>query len=132
MAFACEGISQDTMQRYTFNSVLDDLAAATFPVQTLQFFAVFGLEANVPQMFSRVRVLVDGPNNQRVAEQPLADLAFTPQRYRSRMLCGFPGITWPVPGRYTLRLLAGDRVLASFTVTLHQVVPVQSGGGVHQ
>jgi hypothetical protein len=132
MAFACEGISQDVYKRFSFNSMLDDLTAQRFPVQTLQFFAVFGLEANVPQMFSRVKVAVDGPNGQKIAEQNLQDIAFTSDRFRVRLMCGFPGITWPVAGRYTFHLLAGTRNLASFSVTLHHVLTAPQPPGMSQ
>jgi len=125
MAFACEGISTDTFQRVSFNAVIEDLAAPHFPTQTVQFFAIFGFEANIPHIFSRVKVIVEGPGGSKIGEQPLPDIAFTSDRYKARLICGFPGITWPAPGRYTIKLTTGDRTFASFSVNVHQVIQLQ-------
>ena len=121
MAFACDGVSQDMFQRVTFSNVIDDLNAPRFPIQTAQLFIIFGFEANIPQIISRVKVSIEAPGGQKLAEQALQDMAFTTDRYRHRLISGFVGLIWPAEGRYTCKATSGDRVLASFTITLRQI-----------
>lgn len=121
MAFACEAISQDTFQRISFNNLIDDLSAIAFPTRTLQFFTVFGVESAMPRFLTGLRVTVDGPTG-RIAEQQLQDMALTPNRNKARMICGFPGITWPQAGVYEVQLHSGDAVIASFTIKLNQII----------
>lgn len=126
MAFACEGVSNDMFQRVSFNNVIDQLNAVSFPVTTPQLFVVFGFEASIPGILSDVNVIIESPSGgDPVIKARLNDVPLTPDRPYARLVSGFGGIVWPAPGRYPVKLTCGKRVLASFTLDVTKADPAQ-------
>jgi hypothetical protein len=129
MAFACEGISTDPFQRVSFNNVIDQLGSANFPAVTPQVFAVFGFEASIPQILSRVRLVIEAPDHSILVDSPMQDIALTNDRFKARAVNGLMGMQWNGPGRHIFKLMSGHRELASFTVSvIQQQIPNIPGG----
>lgn len=120
MAFACENMTQDPFQRVSFSNVIDQLNAPVLPATIPQIYIVFGFEAHMPGIFSRIHLTMTAPGKTKVIDQGLQDMAFTTDRYLARVISGFGGLTLSEFGRYMIRLTTGERQLGSFTINLRQ------------
>lgn len=120
MAFACENFTTDPMGRISFNNIIDALTAATFPASTQSFFTVFGLSRKTPGFLLQCKVEVLPPTGTPLVAQVLQDLSFTSDKPGNRVVSGFPGITWPSPGEFTVKFTSRNNAIASFPIRVLQ------------
>ena len=138
MAFACEMISNDLAGRISFQTLMDGLAATTFPATTAQLFVVFSFLSQVPKIVVNCRIVIEGERGEVIAEAKVKDLAFTADTQVARNVVGFQGVTWPQPGRYIVKFYGNaNDVLAYFPLLVQQApgapnVPGSPGGGMQR
>jgi hypothetical protein len=121
MAFACENFSTDQMGRVSFLSVMDNLAGVTFPATTPQMICVFGLMNSVPGFITNVKIAVEDKSGVVLREQAIADIAFKPDAPIVRVIGAVPGMAWPQPGTYFVKLYGNGKTLAWFPITISAI-----------
>ena len=129
-AFACENISTDPLGRTTFVTLVDQMAAASYPTTTPQLFIVFGFIGQLPGFLLKPRILIEDEQKSRVTEATLRDMPVTADAPLVRAIVGMQGLQWPHAGKYVVKFVAnGENVLASFPLTLLQaLIPGFPGG----
>ncbi len=115
MAFACENVAREPGGPVSFQNVLDGIAADDFPTESGRWFAVFCFYSASEQTIPNCRVVVSDDRGDVIAQTALKDMTFRSDDPISRNVISFAGLSWPYPGRYQIRFIAGkDDLLASF------------------
>lgn len=128
MAFACENISTDPAGRLSFQNVIDQLNAVTFPAATPSFFAIFSFMRSTPGFLMQCRVEIVPPVGDPIVSQALQEMAFHSDSLIARAICGLPGIMWPTPGEYIIRFTSMGSPIVAFPLKVNQIqLPGQSG-----
>jgi len=119
-AVACEQFSVDDTGRHSFTSVIDALTAPRYPASSPTFFVVFNLVSRQKLGILRdCRIDVLTPAGEMLVSQVLQDMRFQADQTTHRAVAGFPGITWPASGEYSVRLTSAGRKLSQFSVLLN-------------
>jgi hypothetical protein len=129
MAFACESVSQDVAQRFSFVNIVDALNAPMFPTVTPQLFIVFGFIGQLASFIVKPRVAIEDDKGIKVAEIALKDIPITTDAPIARVVLGLQGIQWPHPGTYLAKFYSGPNVLGSFPIVLQTAQPAGFTGG---
>lgn len=115
MAFACEKVSTEPGKPISFENMLDGIEAADFPAPSSPWFAIFCFYDTGEKTISNCRVLVEHESGELVGQMAVKDLQFAKNKPISRNIVAFRQFTWPYPGWYDVKFVAGDGdVLAVF------------------
>jgi hypothetical protein len=126
MAFACENVSTDPMQRVSFHTVVEQLHSPAFPVATPLLYMVFAFQRRMPGFLVQCAIEVIPPQGDPIAAQAIADLAFRPDQMTQRAIVGFQGILWPSDGEYVVRFTSRGTPIASFVLRVVKTPPAPS------
>jgi hypothetical protein len=124
MAFACENVTSDPGTPFSFQNIMDGIAASEFPAPTGRWFAIFCFFSPVERTVANCRIIVADEDDEIIAQKALKDLTFSADGPTSRNVVAFQGLVWPHPGRYFVRFVANREDVLAYFPMLVQVAPL--------